>query len=394
MYTMFFIVFVNLVGFGIVIPLLPFYSEHYDASPDQVTLVMAVYSLAQFATAPLWGRLSDRIGRRPILIVSLAGTLGAYLWLAFAADLTDLYLARTAAGLMAGSISAAFAYVADVTDESNRTKGMGLIGTAFGLGFIAGPAIGGILAGADLSVTNFQLPAFAAAAFSGLALILTLVTLKESLSAEQRQRVARQSKTERRQAFRRTMAAKSVRVMLILTFLAVFVFAGLEATFAMWTERKFGWGVLQNGYVFAFLGLISALIQGGLVGRLRQRFGEMGLIRQGFVALAAGLALLPAASNLPLMIGALVIVTYGFSVVTPALNSALSLSVPADVQGGVLGLGRSVSTLARAAGPAGAGYLFALAGKDWPFLIGAAIIGVVLVYSLVKGSDWIEDPNS
>jgi DHA1 family tetracycline resistance protein-like MFS transporter len=162
----------------------------------------------------------------------------------------------------------------------------------------------------------------------------------------------------------------------------------------MWTERKFGWGVLQNGYMFAFLGLISVLIQGGLVGRLQRRFGEMGLIRQGFVALAAGLALLPAASNLPLMIGALVIVTYGFSVVTPALNSALSLSVPADVQGGMLGLGRSVSTLARAAGPAGAGYLFALAGKDWPFLIGAAIIGVVLVYSLVKGSDWIEDPNS
>ena len=131
-----------------------------------------------------------------------------------------------------------------------------------------------------------------------------LTPLEESLPAAQRQRLARQSKSERRQTLRRTMAAKSVRVILILTFLAVFVFAGLEATFAMWTERKFGWGVLQNGYVFAFLGLISALVQGGLVGRLRRRFGELGLIRQGFVALAAGLALLPAASNLPLMVDA------------------------------------------------------------------------------------------
>jgi len=391
---MFFIVFVNLVGFGIVIPLLPFYAEHYDASPDQVTLVMAVYSLAQFATAPIWGRLSDRFGRRPILIVSLAGTLGAYLWLAYAADLTDLFLARTAAGLMAGSISAAFAYVADVTDEANRAKGMGLIGAAFGLGFIAGPAIGGILAGADLAATNFQLPVFAAAAFSGAALVMTLAILKESLAGEARQRMARQSPDERRQAFRRTINARNVRVMIILTFLAVFVFAGLESTFAMWTERKFGWGVLQNGYVFAFLGLISALIQGGLVGRLSRRFGELGMIRQGFVALAAGLALLPAASNLPLMIGALVIVTYGFSVVTPALNSALSLSAPEDAQGGVLGLGRSASTLARAAGPAGAGYLFAFAGKDWPFLAGAAIIAIVLAFTLIKGSDWVRRPNS
>ena len=394
MYTMFFIVFVNLVGFGIVIPLLPFYAEHYDASPDQVTLVMAVYSLAQFATAPIWGRLSDRFGRRPILIVSLAGTLVAYLWLAFAANLTDLFLARTAAGLMAGSISAAFAYVADVTDETNRAKGMGLIGAAFGLGFIAGPAIGGILAGADLATTNFQLPAYAAAAFSGAALIMTLAILKESLSGEARQRMASQSRDAHRQAFRRTVNAKSVRVMIILTFLAVFVFAGLEATFAMWTERKFGWGVLQNGYVFAFLGLISALIQGGLVGRLSRRFGELGMIRQGFVALAVGLALLPAASNLPLMIGALIIVTYGFSVVTPALNSAWSLSAPKDVQGGVLGLGRSASTLARAAGPAGAGYLFAYIGKDWPFLVGAAIIAVVLAFTLVKGSDWVRRPDA
>ena len=394
MYTLFVIVFINLVGFGIVIPLLPFYAEHYDASPDQVTMIMAVYSLSQFATAPLWGRLSDRFGRRPILLISLAGTLAAYLWLASAADLADLYLSRTLAGLMAGSISSAFAYMADITDENDRARGMGLIGAAFGLGFIAGPAIGGILAGADPAQTDFQLPALAAAGFSGTALILSFATLKESLSPELRQRLARQSGPERRRAFIEAMRDKGTRTMLVLTFLAVFVFAGLEATFAMWTERKFGWGVMQNGYVFALLGLISALIQGGLVGRLTRRFGELGLIRQGFVALAIGLALLPAADSLPFMMVALIVATYGFSVVTPALNSELSLGASEDVRGGVLGLGRSASTLARAAEPAGAGYLFAFAGMDWPFITGAVIMAVVLVVSYTKGSDWARSPGA
>ncbi|NQV55114.1 MAG: MFS transporter [Rhodospirillales bacterium] len=388
MIILFVIVFINLVGFGIVIPLLPFYAEFFKASPDQVTLVMAVYSMAQFITAPLWGRFSDRFGRRPTLILSLVGTVVAYLWLASATDLIQIFGARALAGFMAGSISAAFAYMADITNEENRTRGMGLIGAAFGLGFIAGPAIGGILAGADPATTNFQLPAFAAAGFAAAALVMTLIALKESLSPEARLRIAGQSGQERRQAFRQATSVPGIQMMFVLTFMSVFVFAGLEATFAMWTERKFGWGVLQNGYMFAFLGLISAIIQGGLVGRLSRRFGELRLIRQGFIALAVGLALLPFSDGLALMIIALVITTYGFSVVSPALASQISLNAAEDVRGGVLGLGRSVSTLARAVGPVGAGYLFAFGGKDWPFFTGAMLMIVVLAVSYAKGSGW------
>ncbi len=380
-FVLFVVVVVNLIGFGIVIPLLPFYGQHYGASPDEVALLLAVYSGTQFVTAPLWGWASDRYGRRPILIVSLAGTLVSYLWLAYAPDLAHLFWSRALAGIMAGSISGAFAYMADITDESSRARGMGMIGAAFGLGFIAGPAIGGLLAGGDPQATDYRLPAFAAVAFSAAAFILCVTLLKESLPAEVRRERAMRSAEVRRREYWSTLGRPEVRLILMLTFIAVFAFAGLEAVFALWTERTYGWGVLQNGYIFAFLGVISALIQGGLIGRLTKKFGDAGMVRQGFLALAIGLAGIPFATNLPLLLAALVIATYGFSVSTPALNSLLTLSAPAATMGGVIGFGRSASTLARAAGPAFAGYVFTLFGKDWPFFAGALILVVVLLLS-------------
>jgi DHA1 family tetracycline resistance protein-like MFS transporter len=383
-FVLFVIVVVNLIGFGIVIPLLPFYGQHYGATPDQVALLLAIYSATQFITSPLWGWASDKYGRRPILIVSLAGTVASYLWLAYAPDLTHLFLSRALAGIMAGSISGAFAYMADITDDTNRSRGMGMIGAAFGLGFIAGPAIGGLLAGGDPATTDYRLPAFAAVAFSGLAFALCIALLKESLPADVRR--ARSEQTGPRVGYRDTLAMPKVRLILVLTFIATFAFAGLEAVFALWTERTYGWGVMQNGYVFAFLGVISALLQGGLIGRLAKRFGDEGLVRQGFVTLAIGLAAIPFATNLPLLLVALVIATYGFSVCTPALNSLLTIAAPAAATGGVIGVGRSASTLARAAGPAFAGYVFTLFGKDWPFFAGAIILVLVLVLSRSLGS--------
>jgi len=383
MFILFVIVFINLVGFGIIIPLLPFYGEHYGASPDQVTLLMAVYSLAQFVTAPIWGRLSDKYGRRPILLFSLAGTAIAYIWLAMAPDLSNLFLARAWGGLMAGSISGAFAYMADITTKEDRAKGMGLLGAAFGLGFIAGPAIGGLLAGSDPAATNYALPSYAAAGFSAAALILALFILKESLSPDIRASIIAKSASERWAQFTETMKRHDVRTTIILTFMSVFVFAGLEATFALWTERTFGWGVAQNGYVFAYTGILSALVQGGLVGRMSRKWGEAALIKQGFVALGIGLLIIPFSDNLAVLLIAMAIVAYGFSLCSPALASQLSLQVSEEEQGAIQGIGRSASTLARVLGPAGAGYIFAFAGKDWPFFVGAALMAVILVLNQV-----------
>jgi len=375
---LFFIVFIDLVGFGIIIPLLPFYGEFHDASPATVGLLMATYSFTQFLAAPFWGRLSDHLGRRPVLLVSLAGAVAAYLWLGLAESLWMLFAARAVGGFMAGNISTAFAYVADVTPREDRAKGMGMIGAAFGLGFIAGPAIGGLLAGADPVHADFHTPAFAAAAMSAIALLVALVTLKESLAADIRRRLAEAPRQPRLSMFRQALKRPNVGLLIVLTFLATFVFAGLESTFAMWSRRQFGWGPEQNGYLFAFVGLLSAVIQGGLVGRLARRFGEARLIVHGAAALAIGVMLIPFSHSLPLLLVAMVIAGYGFSVISPSLTSLISLQVGDDEQGGIMGVTRSAATMARFLGPAWAGLLFETLGRDWPYFGGALVMAVVV----------------
>ena len=382
MLIIFLVVLIDLIGFGMIIPLLPFYAEFFEADPAVVGLLMATYSFTQFLAAPFWGRLSDRIGRRPVLLVSLAGAAMAYVWLGFAESLWVLFAARAASGAMAGNISAAFAYVADITTPANRAKGMGVVGAAFGLGFIAGPAIGGALAGADPAHADFQTPAFAAAGLSFLALILALIRLKESLSPEIRASTASGPPGKGRWKFTAALRHPRVGLLILFSFLVTFVFAGMEATFPMWSRRQFGWGPEQTGYVFAFMGLLSAMIQGGLIGRLAQRFGEARLILQGAIALACGVALIPFSDNLPMLLTAMLLLGCGFSVITPSLNSLISLQVGEGEQGGILGIARSATTLARVIGPAWAGLLFSIFGKDWPFYGGALVMAVVIYLGL------------
>ena len=379
MLSLFIIVVIDLIGFGIVIPLLPFYAEHFNADPATVGLVMATYSFTQFLAAPFWGRTSDRTGRRPVLLVTLFGGALAYLMLAFADSLWMLFAARALGGAMAGNISTAFAYVADITTRENRAKGMGMIGAAFGLGFIIGPALGGLLAGPDPINADYRSPALAGAGLSLAALILALVRLKESLSPEIRRRIAARPRRGRLKQFSDALVDRNVGLLIALSFFATFAFAGLEATFAMWSRRQFSWGPEQNGYLFAFVGVVSALIQGGLIGRLAKRFGETRLIIQGAGALCLGIGLIPFSSTVPMLIIAMLIAAYGFSVISPALNSAISLRVGEGEQGSMMGVTRSATTLARVAGPAVAGGLFALLGRDWPYYAAAAVMLVVML---------------
>lgn len=392
MHVLFLVVVIDLIGFGIIIPLLPFFAEHFQASPFEVGMLLAIYSLTQFVAAPFWGRLSDRIGRRPVILVSLVGAILTYIWLGFAEDLWVLFVARAASGFMAGNISAAFAYAADVTTRENRAKGMGLIGAAFGLGFIIGPAIGGILAGSDPANADFQSPAFAAAGLSTIALVMGLFTLKESLSPEIIKRIASTPKTTRSKQFRQAFTHPQIRLLLILSFLSIFAFSGIEATFALWSRRQFGWGPEQNGYLFALIGLLNVAMQGGFIGRLAKRFGETNLLLQGAVSLAVGIVLIPFATNLWFLVVVMMVATYGFSLISPALNSLISLQTSDDEQGSMMGVTRSATTLARVAGPAWAGLLFSLLGKDWPYYGGACVMLVVIVlvlaaFSTLKNAD-------
>ena len=382
MVVLFLVVVIDLIGFGIIIPLLPFFAEHYQASPFQVGLLMAVYSLTQFVAAPFWGRLSDRIGRRPVLLFSLAGAVLAYLWLGVAEELWALFAARAVGGFMAGNISAAFAYVADITTRETRAKGMGMIGAAFALGFTIGPAIGGTLAGSDPHNADFQSPAFAAAGLSAFALILGIFTLKESLSDEIRKRIAKKPKEIQSKQFQIALKKPNIRLLLLLSFLAVFAFAGIEATFALWSRRQYGWGPEQNGYLFALIGFSGALLQGGLIGRMSKRFGEANLIVQGSIALTLGIGLIPFATELWMLIIVMLIAVYGFSVISPSLNSLISLETNEEDQGGMMGVARSATTLARVGGPVWAGTLFSVLGMNWPYFGGACIMAVVIVISL------------
>jgi DHA1 family tetracycline resistance protein-like MFS transporter len=374
MLALFLVVFVDLVGFGMVIPLLPLLGEAVGASPWDVGLLMASFSAAQFIATPLWGTLSDRAGRRPVILAGLAGSALCYFAMAHADSFMTLLLARSAAGLMAGNISAAFAYAADITTPENRTRAMGMIGAAFGLGFIGGPALGGVLAGSGGSLADFAPPALAAAGLSACALVLAVVTLKEPPRAAE---APRMRLTE-------ALAEPKLAFPLAAIFVATCAFAGMESTFAMWSERALGWGPRENGFMFAFMGLVSALVQGGGTHRLARRLGEWRTAALGSALLAAGMAAAALADSLAVLVVPAVAMALGFGLASPSLNSALSLVAKSNGMGAAMGAGRSVSTAARALGPVAAGALFATQGKAAPFFAGAVLLAGLAVAVMVR----------
>jgi MFS transporter, DHA1 family, tetracycline resistance protein len=391
--SIFLAVFVDLIGFGIVIPLLPFYAEHFQAPPEVVTLLMASYSFTQFIFAPMWGRLSDRHGRKTVLVIGLAGISLSYLWMGFAAALWQLIAARVFAGAMAGNLAAAQAYIADVTAPEKRAQGMGVVGAAFGLGFIVGPALGGLLAGPDPRNPNIVAPALCSAALSLVALLLTMFILEESLDPATRLANAGNRRPSRFALIAEALGKPELRALLVVFFLVTFVVAGMESTFALWSERAFGWGAAQNGYLFAYTGALAALVQGGLMRRLARQFGERRLVMQGVLSIGAGLGLIPLAHALPVLLAALTLLAYGMGVNNPSLSSLISLAAAKDQRGGVLGVSQSAASLARIVGPAFAGALFAAFGRDAPYIAGAAIMLAVLVL-VVRMTKWRTAPSS
>jgi MFS transporter, DHA1 family, tetracycline resistance protein len=367
---LFLIVLIDLIGFGLVIPLLPFYAERYSATPQEVTVLMAVFSLMSVLTAPFWGRISDRVGRRPVLMTSMAAASLAYLWMGFADALWMLFAARALAGACAGNIAAAQAYIADVTTPEKRARGMGMIGAAFGLGFIIGPALGGIVAGNNLATADLRTPGLIACGLSVVAFLGVVFVLKESLPAG----LQLGPRKSRFTALRDALARKALSRLLAVFFLAILAFAGMEATFALWAMAQFGWGPAQIGYVFTYVGVLSALMQGGLIGRLTARFGEERLLIAGLSSIAIGLLTITAARDLPILIVAVSFLALGMGVMQPSLNSLISRRAGAAEQGEVMGVAQSIASLSRVLGPLLAGALFAGLGRDSPFFCGMVLV--------------------
>jgi MFS family permease len=325
-------------------------------------------------TAPLWGRLSDRAGRRPVLMASMAAAALAYLWLAFASRLWMLFAARAFAGACAGNIAAAQAYIADVTPPEGRAKGMGMIGAAFGLGFIIGPVLGGLIAGNDLATADLATPGLIAAGLSVIACLGVIIMLPESLSPGRatgsRRRIA---------AMRDAFGRPDLALLLMVFFLAILAFSGMETTFAWWAIAQFGWGPRSTGFVFFYVGLLSALMQGVLIGPLTRRFGEERLMLGGLAMIALGLVVLPFARDLALLVVALTGLALGMGAMQPSLNSLISRRAGAEEQGEIMGVAQAVGSLSRVLGPLIAGSLFGALGRRSPFLFGAALVGGALL---------------
>jgi len=384
--VIFITVFIDLIGFGIVIPVLPFYVEgtDFNASLSTVGLLFASYSIMQLIFTPILGRLSDRYGRRPILLFSLVGTGIGFLILGFATTLWMLFAGRIIDGISGGNISTAQAYIADITTPEDRAKGMGLIGAAFGLGFILGPPVGGLLShlGTARHLPGNLFPGLAAAALSLTALVLALTSLEESRSnlvIAPKRRIAPQFDPE---VWRSMATAPGLLTVLGTFFLIILAFSGMETTVTLFGRDRFGLTARDLGYFFGFMGIIVASIQGGGIGALTRKFGERRLVQAGAASLTLGFALVPAVDNLPLLYVASIFIALGQGISYPSLSSLTSRTSGPGDHGSMLGIQASVGSLARIIGPLLAGFIYDAYGNRGPFFSSAILSAVALVTAL------------
>ena len=366
--VLFLTVFIHLLGFGLLLlPVLPYYAKTYGAGGLVVGLLSASFSFFQFLFAPVWGRLSDRVGRRPILLGSLIVTSASYVVFGFSHSLWLLFVSRIVAGIAGAVLPTAQTYIADTTSPEERTKGMGMIGAALGLGFTFGPAIGGAL-----SHWGYSVPAFASAGFALIAAILAFFLLPESLSSEAREAAAvnRRERPGLTVAFTDAFARPTVRPVLLLYFIGTLCFAGLEATFALFGHDRYGLSAMNVGYLLAYMGVLAVVMQGGLVGRLARRFGEPRLVRTGFLLLAAGMLAAGGAPPFSWLLVALAGVALGNGLASPSLAGLVSIATAAGEQGSVLGVYQALGSLARTIGPFLGGLAFDTLGPTSPPLFG------------------------
>ena len=398
LFIVFVTVFIDLLGFGIVLPLLPRYGRHFEASGLTLGLLMASFSAMQFLFAPLWGQLSDRIGRRPVLIVGLVGSTISYLLFGVATSLgregtmlglsamTWLFITRIGAGIAGATISTAQAVIADSTGPEQRAKGMALIGAAFGIGFTFGPLLGAAFVSAQADSAPSAAPGYVAAALSGIALLMAIFVLPESLKPD--------SAPAGRSWLNFGQLANAVKrpaigIILFAIFLTTFAFAQFESTLSLLTDRL-GMADRQNFYVFAYIGLVLTLSQGFLVRRLVPKLGEYRMALAGAILMTVGLALLGVVAmrgSRSLLYTVLPVSVIGFSALTPSLQSLLSRGSSESDQGGILGVGQSLSALARILGPM-LGLTLEEVGSTLPYWSGAGlmVLGAVLVF-LIRGRE-------
>lgn len=373
---LFVIVFIDLLGFGMVIPVMPLYAARLGASEAWVGLLSAGYSLMQFVFAPIWGRWSDRVGRRPVLLISIAMTALAFAMYGAASTFGILLVSRLFAGAATANIAIARAFVADVTPPEGRAKGMGIIGAAFGLGFVLGPAIGGFLSQA----VSVSFPAYVAAALAGANGIAAYFVLPEPEERSVREEARRVRFVE----FFKEMRRPGIRRLILIFGLTVLAFAAMEATYALLVTKRYGLDLEHVDYLFAYIGVLIVIVQGGLIGRLTRAYGEKKLLVAGLVLQAVALALLPFAVTTIGLVLATAPLAIGSGLSQPSLASLLSRFARADDQGGTLGMGESAAAIGRVVGPVSGTWTFKNVSMGFPYLVGAGlmVVGAILGVAL------------
>lgn len=375
-------IFIYLVGFGVVIPIIPTLASDFGATSTEVGLLLSSYSLMQFLFAPFWGSWSDRIGRRPILLACLLGEVFSYLYFAHATSLTHLFLARLLAGFFGASISTASAAISDITGQENRSRGMALVGAAFGLGFLLGPAIGGAMASLGKSLSpdphyGVELAAYFVAALCFVSFLSGLKFLKETKPPS----AANEERKKRFQTLFSLLKLPVLGSLMTVFFLSTLAMAGMEATLVLLVKDKFGWGIEQISFGFAYIGFISVLNQGFLVRRLLPIFGERQMLVMGLITFSMGLAGIALSPTVGALAVAMTLLSIGYGFTNPSALGSISLLSPKDQQGLVLGSAQGMASLGRIIGPALGGWLFGNVHMVAPFITSGLI--VLLGLSLV-----------
>jgi MFS family permease len=364
------VVFVNMAGFGVVIPLLPFYGRAFHASTLEIGAMFSAFALGQLFAESFWGRLSDRIGRRPVLLATITGAAIAYVALAFAPNMLIACAVRLVGGLMSGNISTIQGYLADVTPPAQRPARMGHLGAAFSMGFVTGPALGGLLARPGAGVAGFHAPLLTAAALASLAAAGVAIFVRETRLAAHADR----AQTPRLVVARAAFADPVVGRVLVAAFIVIAGFAGIEATYGLWTQARFGWGPRQIGFAFMTIGIIGALAQGLVTGPLARRFGPARVLTGGLALVGAGMIVQLVSPSWPVAMAGLITVVFGQSLTFPNISALISQATAPERQGEVLGLNMSANCLARIGGPIWASAAFAHISIGAPFVTAAALI--------------------
>lgn len=370
-FIIFFIVFVNLMGYGILFPLLPLYEAKMHVGPFVIAAVMGAYAIAQFFSAPILGILSDRYGRRPLLLFSLAGTVLSFVLFAFANNIWILFFARLLDGISGGNVSIAQAYMADITTKEERSKGMGQISGAISLGFMVGPVLGGVLGQYGVIV-----PSLAAAGIALTNFVLAIFFLKETEKEETKKRAMKLLPFKE---IVRALRIEKVGICLVLFFLVQTAWSLHLPIFSLFLDKNFGIGTMFSGFLFAYRGVISSFVQLYLVGKVLKYFSEVKVLKIAIAVMVFGLLLTGMAPSVPILIIGLTFLELGGDFISPVTNGLISKSADQSEQGEIMGVAASMGSLGRIVGPYLGGASFEMIGSSSPFLIGAILMGLGMI---------------